>query len=142
MSLESRSGPTRETKVGANPVAGIEVLETVPATEDWDLYGFILTIVTAIAVADRDVDFVFKDGAGNEFLRIPFATSIPASQTVTIHLANYETKPTDTTTNHYHKLPSRVIEMGPSYTVETVTALIQAADDFGAMTLFIKKFRA
>ena len=140
---ESRLGPNRSTFAGSDPVAGAEVNEVVPATQDWDFLGLIVTLVADATAISRDVDIVVEDEAGNEVARWPFNTSITASQTVAIHIGNYpETLPTDTATDQYHTIPRTLMELGPSYVIKTVSANLQAGDNFGIPQIFRRLFVA
>lgn len=141
MSLEGKQGPPPEKFTGTNPIAGAESTETVTTGETWDIFAYEITLVADATVINRDVDIIYEDGTGVEIARNKIATSITASQTVKIHVGKYDTLPTDTTTDHYHKIPTD-LELGPGMQVKTSTVGIQAADDFGAPSIIRKLWRA
>jgi hypothetical protein len=49
----------------ANPAAGAEVIQVVPAGKRWKLLSFNARLVTSAAVVTRHINFVCDDGAGN-----------------------------------------------------------------------------
>ena len=123
---------------GADPAAGAEVSEAIPTGKLWErLYALWVTLVTDTGVANRTVDVIFVDDAGNEISRVSFTTAIPASQTVKLHIGNWETVPTDTSTNHYRKIPPEIVKLGPAFTIKTVTALIESGDDYGTPFILV-----
>ena len=131
----------RVTIAGTNPAAGAEVSEAVPAERIWEkFHGIYVTLVTDTTVISRTVDVIFADASGNELSRVQFATAIPASQTVKLHLGHWAVVPADTSTNHFRNVDPD-LELGPTDTIKTVTANIQAGDDFGAPTLIVKEQR-
>jgi len=144
MSLEGKTGPPPTTFTGTDPAAGAESIETVPATEAWDVSHYEITLVADATAISRDVDIIIDDGT-NEFMRFIFNTSITQSQTVKIQIGYFgkDTAPADTATTHYHVLPmARIIEMGPSWRIRTLSVNLQSGDNFGAPIIIRKRWKA
>lgn len=64
--------------VGANPGAGLEIAEAVPATVRWDLLSFAATFTTSAAAANRTPSLRF-DAGGAVYGRFPVQTFVTAS---------------------------------------------------------------
>lgn len=72
--LDERSSSRVDVIVGANPAAGAEVSETVPAGETWCLLGVRVTLVTSATVATRQPILTLDDGT-NIFFENPAAST-------------------------------------------------------------------
>lgn len=115
-----------------NPVTGAEISETVTASKIWNVMAIALTLVTDATVANRDVALVIEDGSSNEVYRQQISSSITASQTGKIFIAKWGgSQPADSGLLHYLTLPDD-FELPAGFVVKTVTANLQAADDFAA----------
>ncbi len=131
------------SKAGSNPALGVIPTLVVPSDEVWELQALEIILAADATVANRDLNILITDSAGVELSSGPVdGTSITASQTVNYHLAQYETAPTDTTTNHYDILPQRMQDLiiPPGAIITIVVTNFQAGDNFAAITALVKKF--
>jgi len=132
-----------ETVVGADPAAGAEATITVPAGESWILRSFALTLVTAIAVATRQVTLRITDGTSELAAAIAGDTQIESltrDYVFAVGGAAFAStaRPTGNTVIGA-ALPE--LTLPPGSVIETLTDAIQAADDFSVPTLLVEKFR-
>ncbi len=127
------------TITGTDPAAGQNVSQAVPAGKVWDVKAIELRLVANATVANRNVDIFYEDATGVEIARNVFSTSITASQTVKIHIGTYETLPTNTATDHYHKIPRELL-LTEGFIIKTVTAGLQAGDNFDAPKIIAREY--
>lgn len=131
------------SKVGSTPAVDTVPTLTVPSDEVWELQALEVTLATDANAVDRDLNILITDSAGVELSSGPVdGTSIIEDLTVLYHLAQYQTAPTDTTTNHYDILPQRMQDLiiPPGAIITIVVTNLQAADQFTAITALVKKF--
>ena len=123
---------------GADPAAGAEPSETVPTNARWRLLSWTATLVTAVAVANREPELVFDDGA-NVFMRAPSGQNQLASLTRIYSVypfANRFTIATDPTIT----IPIPDVYLMGGFRVRTITGGLQAADDWGAPQMLIEEW--
>ena len=141
--MEGRPGSPRDTFTGTQPSAGEEVEVTVPAGEDWDFLGAIITLDTNSTVAVRSIDILMEDESANEIARWVSNTTISLNQVVAVHIGNYpDALPVDTSTDHYHPIGRNIEELGPGYKLRTVTNNIQSGDQYSAPIIYRKRWKA
>lgn len=113
----------------ADPAAGAEISFSVPADRRMRIRTLRFQLVTAIAVANRQVHIVLDDSA-NVFYDHPALAVQVASTTVTYVAAPGVQALTTTDGVQVIPLPQDTM-MFVSWRLRTVTTGIQAADDFG-----------
>lgn len=118
-----------------NPAAGAEVTVAVPAGKWWAVRAVHFKLVTAVAVANRLVRLAMDDGA-NVFFTVPNDVAHAASQTTEYSYgATFEAAQGATVSARVYPIPAVVL--GPAYRIRTVTAAIQAADQFSEIALLV-----
>lgn len=127
------------TKTQANPGAGAEAVVTVPAGKWWVVRSVHLKLVTAVAVANRLARLTVDDGT-NIIFTVPNDVSHAASQTTEYSFgqaATSEAAPGATVGARIYAIPPLVL--GPGYRIRTITAAIQAADQFSEITALVEE---
>lgn len=122
------------------PAAGADFVVTVPAGVNWLLRSVRVQLVTSVAVANRFPTLRLDDGAGHIFADLPAGAAIAASLTNQITWANGLTNAVVNTAN-IGGLPTECRLPG-GFRILTVTANIQAADQYSAMALELETFTA
>lgn len=131
-------GGTIVTATGTNPAAGVEISETVPANQVWQLLAIRYTLVTDATVATRAPTILFDDGT-NTIYRIAAASTQTASQTIAYNWAmsvGYEKAASSS--NVSGSLPPLLLPAG--YRIRTSTGAIVAGDDYGAPVLHYRRY--
>lgn len=131
-----------ELATGSDPAVDTEAQIVVPDLEVWEVESVEVTLVTDANVADRDLQIVMTDSTGIEISSGPIdGTSIPASKTVKYHLAQYGTVPADTATDHFDQIATQPkVVLPPGAIIKTVTLLLQATDNYSALSVMATKF--
>lgn len=122
---------------GADPAAGVEISETVPAGRAWELLAVRFTLVTSATAATRQVQLVLQNDSSVEFLRIAANVTQIASLTNSYNFAaglGYE-RSALVQSHMVTGLPRLVLPGG--YKITTVTASVQAGDNYGAPLLYV-----
>lgn len=133
------SGPgTIKSITGTNPVAGNEILETVPANTIWKLMSMYPTLVTSADAANRQVHFLVDDGTTTFFQSVA-ASLQTASLTHTYSIAPHGVTATVTALNQFIPIPANMILLA-GYRMSTVTDAIEAADDWGAPQFVVEEW--
>lgn len=123
---------------GTDPAAGVEVSETVPAGVRWRLLTFRGSLVTDGTVATRDVRLTIDDGA-------LVVAQLPADQTqaasLTVSYSALAGGPLATPRNTGAVIPFPVgITLAAASRIRTVTANLQAGDNWGAPQYTVEEF--
>lgn len=127
-------------KTGSDPAAGAEATVTVPAGEFWVVHAILLTLVTSVGVANRRVELQIDNGT-TVFFRLAHAADQAASLTWRYQFANHGYRDAAVTgTNNVANLGVPVFTLGPGYRIQTVTANLQAGDDYAAPVLFVADY--
>lgn len=124
----------------ANPAAGADFLIVVPAGVNWLVRSFRAQLVTAVAVANRQVELRMDDGAGHIFCDI----SMPAIQAASLtFLYTWSNGLTAQSTNNIEQngLPTECRLPG-GFRILTVTTALQAADQWSGGALQLETFTA
>jgi hypothetical protein len=123
-----------------NPAAGADYSIIVPAGVNWLVRSLRVQLVTSAAVANRFVTLRLDDGAGNIFADITGGVAQTASLTVLYTFANgLQPSANNSVTNT--GLPTE-LRMPGGFRIRTVTANIQAADQFSGAALELETFTA
>jgi len=120
-----------------NPAAGADWSQTVPTAARWLVRGGTATLVTAIAVATRQVAIVIDDGA-NTLMTIEAGVSQAASLTQIYSLLPGQTTSTLISTQLPIYLPPD-LRLLAGWRIRTSTGAIQAADQWSAIRLLIEE---
>ena len=130
MLLPRDGAGTLRSITGSTPAAGAEISETVPANTRWRLLSFRTQIVTAVAVASREPRLILDDGV-NEFYRVDNGANIAASLTTVLVWAPSVPISAGIATDQIAPIPGDTW-LGAGYRIRTLTAAIQAADQYSA----------
>lgn len=120
----------------ADPAAGSEFIYTVPANTRLKVRGGYAQLVTDATVANREPTIQIDDGA-----LVFLTTSASAAQTASLTRTYYPIPggPSGNALSVYHwPLPHTLI-LGPGSRVQSVTAALQAGDNWGRLTLFVER---
>lgn len=123
---------------GRDPAAGAEISITVPAGAVWRVLGLRFELVTDATAADRQVDLLIDDGA-NTLLRIEPPAVQAASLTRGYNCGPGLPARTVLTSQFLMPLPVDTLLAG-EWRIRTVTANLQAADNFGAVYLWVEEW--
>lgn len=137
--VQSVDGPGLVRSItGTDPAANTEISETVPTNARWRLIGLAVQFVTDANAANRRPVFVIDDGA-NTVQRSPASTVITASQTAELSIG--EGIGLNAPSANDQLLPiSRAPMLAAGYRVRTVTAALQAGDNYGAPQLWVEEW--
>jgi hypothetical protein len=126
------------TVVGTDPAAGNEISEAVPTNALWRLLGVYCTLVTDATVANRTPALVIDDGS-NIVWRGPWTVAQTASSTNNYSIGN--SMPAQVWYASTGLLPLPTILLLPAgYRIRTVTANLQAGDNWGAPNLWVEEY--
>jgi|SRR5579864_3025385 len=127
---------------GTLPGAGAEISEVVPTGARWTLIAFEADLATAVAVANRVPQLTIDDGA-NVYSRVSVNQSETASQTWRNSFQLGVPQLADLTRFVIATPLPPGLTLGPGHRIRTVTAGIQAADQWAApQYLVIEKIEA
>ena len=124
---------------GAVPAAGADISETVPANTRWQLLSLRASLGTAVAVANRQPQLTLDDGA-LVFYHTAQGPNQAASLTWAYCFAPQGFAPTNTNlfvTTHYDNAQI----LGPGFRIRTLTAAIQAADQWTAPQYLVREWQ-
>ena len=126
---------------GTDPIAGADVVETVPANVLWRLISFIATLTTDANAADRRPRFIATNGTST-FVRIINLNNQTATQVRNYTFAivpgtkHDDIDDDDKTTT----IPDLLLPEG--FTFETLTDNILAGDNWGAPIICVEQWLA
>lgn len=123
---------------GTNPVAGNEILETVPANAIWKVQSIYPSLVTDATVSNRQVRILFDDGT-NTFYQGISASVQAASLTNTYSIAAHGITSAAVDTVHWIPIPADTILL-PGYRFQTSTDNLQSGDDWGAPQFVVEEW--
>lgn len=124
--------------VGTNPAAGVEITETVPTGARWRLRTFDFTLVASGAAANRRPVLTIDDGA-NVLWESFNNVNQTAGQTVKYRYGVGVPLTTIDALDYQLPLPAD-LELAAGSRIRTVTAAIDAGDDFGAPTYSVEEW--
>ena len=125
------------TKPQANPSAGADWTVAVPARTYWRLKAAYSELTTSATVANRVVGIRVKDAAGKVVFFVKASAAQAASLTQRYSAGtDLPSAVADVTT--LLPLPQDLV-MREGWTVESVTTLIQAGDQFANVTLAVEE---
>lgn len=133
--------PNHKVITGADPAAGVEISETVPAGKSWRLMSCQAVLVASATAASRMPALVFDNGT-TEFIRSGFQGGAQvANETQRYAWARgYAHHRTDLGDPDLAMSPLPDIVLGPGFRVRTVTLAIQAGDDWGAPVFYVAEY--
>jgi len=135
----STDGPGfMKSVAGADPAAGVEIIQTVPAGAMWKIHSVYFTLVTDATVDTRHVRFIFDDGttifyqhqssyAHPQSVTFPYCGSIVGAAAVT--LQNMISVPLLET--------NRLLA---GYRFRTYAATLKAGDNYGAPQFLVEEW--
>ncbi len=122
---------------GADPDAGAEISEVVPARRRWRILAVRFTFVTDATVANRLVHLHIDDGT-NTFVDICVTTAHEASATKTYNFSNFGSTQLNPTNCLYIPLPP--LPLSPGFRIRTATDLKEDGDNFSAPQLLVEEW--
>lgn len=125
--------------IGADPAAGVEISDAVPAGKQWRLISVLLQLVTNATVANRRPHVIVDDGA-NVFHRRASNATQAASLTQNYLFAGEG--PEAAVRGTYVADPLPVQEIPAGARIKTVTENLQAGDNYGAPLYYVEEFDA
>lgn len=127
------------TYIGTQPAAGAEINETVPTGALWRFISIRNNLVTAVAVANRQVHVVFsQDTSGLARISSPVNQAASLGWVYDTHIGVQFYTPIDAT-EVYMPLPANLI-VHAAGTHTTQTTNIQAADQWSAPVITIEEW--
>jgi len=136
--LRSIGQPESFVKIvkGSSPSVGAELTLTIPGDQLWALRAFRCTLTTSAAVVNRLVT-VFVDDGSTEYLRTTLDAAIVASTTAAVQFfAGAGTAYQNGATN-IGPLPAPEALLWPGSRIRTVTAAIDAGDQYSAIVAYV-----
>lgn len=131
-------GSVQLLRAEADPAAGSEVVITVPGRGSWELLAFTLDLVTDITVANRQVGLGFGDQT-REYAHLPSPGDQAASLTVAYTWVRGLGAVLGSIASGKVALPLPELILPPGYQVATETVALQAGDNYGRPTLFLRE---
>lgn len=125
--------------VVANPAAGADIVNTVPANARWRPIAFQYALTTSATVATRTSQVVLADNLGNAFFQNTQGATQAASLTVVYNwstLTNITPVVLGQTLNTFP--PGVFLEAG--WQINTVTNAIQAGDQYSGIRLQVEEW--
>lgn len=123
---------------GSNPAAGAEISETVPTGARWELIALSMTLVTAVAVANRTAVIVIDDGT-TIILGNPAVVVQPASNTFDYSVQHYGAESLSNAGNVVINIPPH-LRLPAGFRIITFTGNMQAADNWAAPQMMIEEW--
>jgi len=122
----------------ANPIAGADYVIVVPAGVNWIVRSLRFQLVTAVAVANRQVDLRIDDGAGHIFADLA-APAVQAASLTGLYTWATGLNPQSTNNIQQQGLPAEM-RLAGGWRILTVTTAIQAADQFSGAAIELETF--
>lgn len=114
---------------GTDPGAGVEIAETVPTGARWRLQGLRASLVTSVAVANRNVMLAFDDGA-NIYAGAAVNFNHAASLTFVYHFGAVGQSFVQTSAQAMVSTMPNIVQSA-GHRFRTSTSAIDAADNWG-----------
>lgn len=137
--IEALSRPGVERFLGivpaANPAAGAEIIEVVPAGQLWHVHSVRAVLVTDATVANRQSILTLDDGT-NPFLELASQSNQAASTTVRYSWAQVYVAQYTSTQRSILPFPVGGIILQPGWRVTTSTPNLQANDNYARPQIF------
>lgn len=124
---------------GTTPGAGVEISETVPTGARWQILAFRAQLLTAIAAANRAPTLTLDDGA-NLYHQANQGAPVPASTLSSLSWGPGAGVNTGGNTSILTAGLPVDIRMGAGHRLRTVTANIQAADQYSAVQYLVREW--
>lgn len=125
----------------ANPGAGNEIVQNVPAGVAWEPIALRASFVAAAVAATRIPRLVYNDSALREFVRMPAVTSILSGQTAILTWAAgvNSRQSVGGLLEFGTDMPNRVM-IGPGGRIQTTTSALQGGDTWIDVTLQVREY--
>ena len=123
---------------GLDQAVGVEVADTVPSNQIWEVIAAQFTLVTSSTAANRTVAIVFTP-ADELIIRRAAGTVQTASQTQTYSFVPGGTNGVITANESQEvAIPSGIV-LPPDFSISSVTTNIQTGDDFGPAIYIVRR---
>jgi hypothetical protein len=124
---------------GTTPGAGAEISETVATGARWEPLALAFTLTTAVAVANRAVQLTIDDGASIYF-RASVNVNQPASLVYNYGFVQGYGNPSISQVFALLSILPMNARLGSGHRIKTVTANLQAADQFSAVQYLVREW--
>jgi hypothetical protein len=135
---------TRSNRFGSrfvSPAAGADISIPVPNGTFWDVNSLTALFTAGAAAANRLVSFVVKNQDGQIVYQYQFSTALVATNTCTFTFSeDYAAAPQAQGNGLFVLGPSPKPWFLPGWTFGTVTAGIQGADQWSAVTAWVEEY--
>jgi hypothetical protein len=121
-----------------NPSTGQPCVITVPAGQQWEIYGINFSITTSSTAASRTAFLTARDSYGNIMLQAFAAYASAASQICVISFGPGENSLTSTVDYVYLTAKMGRIIIGPGATLTVNFINLQSGDQISGITAMIK----
>ena len=132
------SGLTFTSSAAPNPAAGASCILTVPAGQQWKLYGINFSVATSTATAARTAFITAKDASGRTMLQAFAADTNAAGQVCVLSFGPGESSLTNTVDFVYLTEQMGSIILGPGATLTVNFINMQSGDQISGVTAMIE----
>lgn len=122
-----------------NPPVASDWSIPAPGRGIWRVMAVRFTLVTDINVANRTVALVLDDGT-NEFLRVAYEGNIVAASTTQLGAYPGANRDPVTLSTLNVALPTDGALLRPGWRLRSVSAALQAGDQYSAITILVQEF--
>jgi hypothetical protein len=126
--------------VGADPGAGVEISETVPAGVAWEIIAAQFLFTTSATAGNREPHLIVTDGSDVEKVRAGSASTQGASITDKRWCFSVNASIAAGVTYAFIPLPPGLI-VPPGWKVKTAVGGLQVGDNLSAPTLYIVRYQ-
>lgn len=126
-------------KNSANPAAGAQITQSVPAGESWRIISCRFSLTTAVAVANRRVHLVFEIAGSPAFECIAAIDQIAGQTKTYTAMACGSSAPVSDDNDIIIPIPENIIIPADDI-FYTQTTDMQAGDDFGIMKTVYERY--
>lgn len=124
-----------------SPAAGADIVLTVPNGVLWDVNSLTALFTASAGAANRLVGFQIKNPDGQVVYRYQFATALVATNTCTFTFSeDYAAAPMAQGNGLFVLGPQPKGLLLPGWTFGTVTAAIDAADQWSGVTIWVEEY--
>lgn len=123
--------------IGTTPAAGVEISETVPTGQVWEVVGVSFRLVTNAVVGNRVVDLIMDDGSVS-LIESNSATNQVATRTRDYICAAYGYNITTEAATIEIPLPSGII-LPAGARIRTETAALDAGDQYSNVRILVRR---
>lgn len=124
---------------GTNPAAGVEISETVPSGVSWKILTVMIHLVADATVANRILEVRFDDASTTDVWRYQHTSPITASQDRILLQGRSLGAQMTGGNNNVILIPLPALVLPAGFRIRTITANLQAGDDYAAPVFFVEE---